>query len=316
MEFLDFEKSIAELESKLEELKHLSDTEELNITNEVLRLQKKVKKLLKQTYIKLSPWQKVQVARHPNRPYFLDYVKAFIGDFVELAGDRSFSDDKAIIGGLGRLKNKPVMLIGHQKGRDTSDRIKRNFGMPKPEGYRKAARLMKLAEKFSLPVITFIDSAGAMPGVDAEERGQAEAIAKCIDVSLNLKVPVISVVTGEGMSGGAIAIGVANKILMLEHAIYSVISPEGCASILWRSAEKKQKAAEYQKLTADDLFKLGIIDEIIKEPLGGAHRSYSDMAKSIENALSNSLQSLSLLSKEKLYNQRVEKFLVIGRNKI
>jgi acetyl-CoA carboxylase carboxyl transferase subunit alpha len=273
--FLDFEKPIAELEGKIEELRHLSDSGELNIAEEVARLQGKVDRLLRQTYGKLTAWQKTQVARHPDRPHFSDYVAALVEDFTPLAGDRLFAEDRAIIGGLGRFRGYTAMVIGHEKGTDTTARVQHNFGMARPEGYRKAQRLMRLADRFQVPVVTLVDTPGAYPGVGAEERGQAEAIAKCIDVCLSLRVPMVSVVIGEGGSGGAIALAAVNRIYMLEHAVYSVISPEGCASILWRSSAQAKEAAEALRLTAGDLLKLGVIDAVVKEPLGGAHRDQS-----------------------------------------
>jgi acetyl-CoA carboxylase carboxyl transferase subunit alpha len=310
--FLEFEKQIAELESKIEELRHLSSSGDLNIVDEISRLQTKADKLLRQTYTSLTPWQKVQVARHPQRPQFLTYLSALVEDFMPLAGDRSFAEDQAIVGGMGRFAGRPVMVIGHQKGQDTESRIRHNFGMPKPEGYRKAKRLMELADRFSLPILTFIDTAGAYPGIDAEERGQAEAIARCIETCLQVKVPLISVVIGEGGSGGAIAIGAANTVFMLEHSIYSVISPEGCASILWRSASKAPEAAEAQRLTAQDLLKLGVIDRVIPEPIGGAHRHPMTVVRSVGEALEGALTSLIMLTPDKLKELRRQKFLEMG----
>src|SRR5471030_1960701 len=270
--FLDFEKPIAELEAKIEELRHVGDQGTLNIADEVSRLEAKTDRLLRQTYAKLTPWQKVLVARHPARPHGLDYIGRLIDDFTPLAGDRAFAVDRAIIGGLGRFRGRSVVVIGHEKGDDTDARVRHNFGMARPEGYRKARRLMELAERFGLPVLTLVDTAGAYPGIDAEARGQAEAIARAIDNCLKLRVPLVSTVIGEGGSGGAIALAAGNVVLMLEHAIYSVISPEGCSSILWRSAENTQDAAEALRLTAHDLLRLGVIDAIVPEPLGGAHR--------------------------------------------
>jgi acetyl-CoA carboxylase carboxyl transferase subunit alpha len=312
IKFLDFEKPVAELESKIEELRHLSNSGDINIAEEVTRLQTKVDRLLRQTYTNLTAWQKVQIARHPDRPKFLDYLSGMIEDFIPLAGDRLFAEDHAIVGGIGTLSGHTVMLIGQQKGNDTESRIKHNFGMAKPEGYRKANRLMKLAEKFKIPVITFVDTAGAYPGIEAEERGQAEAIASCIETCLKIKVPLISIVIGEGGSGGAIAIAAANTIFMLEHSIYSVISPEGCASILWRSSTKAAEAAEAQRLTAQDLLKLGVIDEIIPEPMGGAHRQPQAALANIKIALVKSLTSLMKVEGNKLLHMRREKFLSMG----
>lgn len=309
---LAFEQPIAELESKLNELRHLSSSRDVNITEEIARLEKKAQRLIKETYENLTPWQKVQVARHAERPQFLDYAEGLIEDFMPLAGDRCFAEDPALIGGLGRFRGQAVVVMGHQKGHDTESRLHHNFGMPKPEGYRKARRLMALADHFSLPLLTFVDTAGAHPGIDAEERGQSEAIARCIEDLLTLKVPVLSVVTGEGGSGGAIAIAVANCVMMLEHAVYSVISPEGCASILWRTAEKKEVAATAQKLTATDLLELGIIDKIIREPLGGAHRSPKTTILSVGDALETHLKSLLKLSPQELLKTRRDKFTAMG----
>lgn len=309
---LEFEKPIAELESKLNELRHLSHSKEMNIAEEVGRLEKKVQKLLQDTYSNLTPWQKVQVARHGDRPQTLDFIGGLLQNFVELSGDRCFGEDQALIGGIGHFRGHSVMVMGHQKGHDTDDRIRHNFGMPRPEGYRKARRFMALAEQFSLPIICFIDTAGAHPGIDAEERGQSEAIARCIETALTVKVPILAIVTGEGGSGGAIAIGVANKVLMLEHAVYSVISPEGCASILWRTAEKKELAATAQRLTAKDLYSLKIIDEIIPEPLGGAHRSPKSAVARVGDVLENALKSLVAMSGEEALAHRRQKFLKIG----
>jgi acetyl-CoA carboxylase carboxyl transferase subunit alpha len=311
--FLDFEQPIAELEGKILELRHLSDNQQdVNIAEEVSRLQGKVEKMLRQTYGKLSPWQKVQVARHPSRPHCLDYIKSLIADFTPLHGDRAFAEDAAIIGGLGRFRGTPVMVIGQEKGSDTESRIEHNFGMARPEGYRKAQRLMHLADRFGLPVITLVDTAGAYPGVGAEERGQAEAIARSIETCLDIKVALVSVVIGEGGSGGAIALAAGNRVLMLEHAVYSVISPEGCASILWRSAEQAKEAAEALKLTSEDLLKLGVIDEIVPEPLGGAHRGREEAITALGAALEKSLTELDSLSGDELRRTRREKFLAMG----
>jgi len=311
--FLEFEKPIAELEGKILELRHLSDGEGGNIAEEVTRLQGKVDKLLKQTYGKLTAWQKVQVARHPSRPHALDYIKALIEQFTPLAGDRAFAEDAAIVGGLGRLRGQSVMVIGQEKGNDTESRIKHNFGMSRPEGYRKAQRLMRLAERFGLPVITLIDTTGAYPGVGAEERGQAEAIARSIETCLDLTVPLIAVVIGEGGSGGAVALAAANRVLMLEHAVYSVISPEGCASILWRSGEQAQEAAEALKITADDLVKLGVIDGVIPEPLGGAHRDPHATIEAVGAALAQELAAITGKDGKALRTARREKFLNMGK---
>ncbi|MBW7852054.1 MAG: acetyl-CoA carboxylase carboxyltransferase subunit alpha [Rhodospirillales bacterium] len=313
MNFLDFEKPIAELEGKIEELRHLSDTDDLNIADEVGRLQAKVDKLLRATYAKLTPWQKTQVARHPDRPHFLDYVNALVEEFTPLAGDRAFAEDRAIIGGLGRFRGHSCMVIGHEKGHDTESRVKHNFGMARPEGYRKAKRLMRMADRFGLPVITLVDTAGAYPGVDAEARGQAEAIARSIETCLDLRVPLISVVIGEGGSGGAIALAAGNTVLMMEHAIYSVISPEGCASILWRSGEAAKDAAEALRLTAQDLYKLGVIDGIIPEPLGGAHRAPDLAMAALGDAVARSLEELRGLDGGVLRARRREKFLEMGK---
>ena len=310
---LDFEKQIRELEEKIKELSKMSESKDMDIVEEVSILQKKLDKLLGDTYKKLSPWQKVQVARHPERPHFLDYVKLLIEDFTELAGDRLFAEDAAIVGGIGTFRGQPVVVLGQEKGHDIKTRMHHNFGSPRPEAYRKAQRLMKLADQFQLPVLTFIDTAGAYPGVDAEERGQAEAIARSIDVCLSLSVPIVSCVIGEGGSGGAIAIATANRILMLEHAIYSVVSPEGCASILWRSADKKKEAAEAQKLTALDLVEFKLIDQIIPEPLGGAHRNPQEAIFAAGDAIEKSLKELKDFTPKQLVARRRQKFLEMGR---
>tara|TARA_Y100001970_G_C14259923_1_gene879525 strand:- start:23355 stop:24311 length:957 start_codon:yes stop_codon:yes gene_type:complete len=310
--FLDFEKPIAEIEGRIHELRHVSDSSSASILEEVSKLQGRVDKMLQQTYAKLDPWQKTQVARHAGRPHFSDYISRLIDDFIPLSGDRNFSDDPAMIGGLGRFRGKSVMIIGHEKGADTESRLHHNFGMPHPEGYRKAIRLFRLAERFGLPVITLVDTSGAHPGVEAEERGQAEAIARSIETCLDLRTPLISLVIGEGGSGGAIAIAVANKVMMMEHSIYSVISPEGCASILWRSAEYAKDAAEALKMTAQDLFKLELIDTIIEEPIGGAHRDPEKAMDSAANAIAESLKSLSSQSGEDLRKNRRLKFLKMG----
>ena len=313
MHFLEFEKPIAEIEGKIAELRHMSDGDGINIDEEVSRLQGKVNKDLKSTYAKLTPWQKTQVARHPERPHCLDYISALITDFLPLAGDRNYSEDAAVIGGLGRFQGRSVMVIGQEKGHDTESRLKHNFGMARPEGYRKARRLMELADRFSVPVLTLVDTAGAYPGVGAEERGQAEAIARCIETCLNLRVPIISMIIGEGGSGGAIALATGNVVLMLEHSIYSVISPEGCASILWRDGDQAKTAAEALKLTAQDLDGLGIIDGIITEPVGGAHRNHDEVFSKVRDIIANHLQDLLSVEGGQLRARRREKYLAIGR---
>lgn len=310
--FLTFEKPIADLEGKIEELRHLSSQGDLNIIDEISKLQGKVDRLVRQTYSGLTPWQKVQVARHPDRPQYFDYLNELVEDFVPLAGDRCFGEDRAIIGGLGRIGGRSVMVIGQQKGNDVESRVKHNFGMARPEGYRKAGRLMELADRFQIPIVTFIDSAGAYPGIDAEERGQAEAIAYGTQTCLRVRVPLITVIIGEGMSGGAIGIAAANSVLMLEHAVYAVISPEGCASILWRSATKAAEAAEAQKLTAQDLYGLGVIDRIIQEPMGGAHRNRKDTIRSVGHALEESLKMFRDMDGDALLRHRHDKFLGMG----
>jgi acetyl-CoA carboxylase carboxyl transferase subunit alpha len=311
--FLDFEKPIAELEGKIEELRHLSDDGEFNIADEVEKLQGKVERLLRQTYGKLSAWQKTQVARHPDRPHFQHYIQALIEDFTPLSGDRLFAEDKAIVGGLGRFRGYTVMVIGHEKGADIATRVAHNFGMARPEGYRKAQRLLRMAERFGLPVITLVDTAGAYPGIGAEERGQAEAIARSIEVCLDVQVPLLSVIIGEGGSGGAIALAAANRIYMLEHSIYSVISPEGCASILWRSGEQAQEAAEALRLTAQDLLRLGVTDDIIPEPLGGAHRGAKMTIAAVCDRLESGLRELLRDSGPQLKQARRQKFLDMGQ---
>ena len=313
MNFLDFEKPIAELEGKIEELRHLSDSDEINIAEEINRLQIKVDRVLRSTYGKLTPWQKTQVARHPDRPHMSDYVERLITDFTPLAGDRGFAEDKAIIGGLGRFRGQSVMIIGHEKGRDTESRVRHNFGMARPEGYRKARRLMKMADHFRLPVITLVDTAGAYPGVDAEARGQAEAIARSIETCLDIRVPLVTVIIGEGGSGGAIALAAGNAILMMEHSVYSVISPEGCASILWRSGDAAKEAAEALRLTAQDLLKLGVIDEIVPEPLGGAHRLPDVAIQTLGDQMERTLKPMLTMEGGVLRARRREKFLDMGR---
>ena len=304
LKFLEFEQPIAELEAKIEELRYVGDDSEVNINEEVARLKGKSETLTKSIFAKLSSWQIAQVARHPMRPYTADYIDYIVSDFQELHGDRMYADDPAIIGGIGRISGRVVMVIGHQKGRDTKDRVRRNYGMPKPEGYRKAQRLMLLAEKFSLPVVTFIDTPGAYPGVGAEERGQSEAIARSLFLMARLKTPILSIVIGEGGSGGALAIGVSDRLLMLQYSIYSVISPEGCASILWKSAEKAEDAAEAMRITADNLKGFGLVDEVLAEPLGGAHRSPEGMAEVIQNAIVQHLETLESIPPDQLLEDR------------
>jgi acetyl-CoA carboxylase carboxyl transferase subunit alpha len=310
--FLDFEKPLAELESKIEELRHLSNGNDINIADEVTRLEAKVDRLLRQTYAKLTPWQKVQLARHPDRPHGSDYIEELITEFTPLAGDRGFGEDRAILGGIGRFRGRSVVVLAHEKGADTETRLKHNFGMAKPEGYRKARRLMALADRFGLPLLTFIDTPGAYPGIDAEARGQAEAIARAIEACLELTVPMIATVIGEGGSGGALALAAGNKVLMLEHAVYSVISPEACASIIWRTAENAQDAADALKLTAQDLFKLGVIDAVIAEPLGGAHRERLPAISAAGDAIEQALRPLAGMDGPNLRQQRREKFLAMG----
>lgn len=312
MLILDFERPIFELEAKIKELKSLN-TGDLSIIEEVKRLENKQKKLLKKIYSDLSPWQKVLVARHQDRPHTSDYINILIDNFVPLAGDRCFGNDPAITAGIGKFKGVSVAIIGHEKGKDTEGRMKHNFGMPHPEGYRKACRIIEMADKFRLPLLTFIDTAGAYPGVSAEERGQAEAIAKCLETLLNFHNPVVATIIGEGGSGGAVALAIADKILMLEHSIYSVISPEGCASILYRSAEKASEAAEALKLTSRDLLQFKMIDEIIEEPLGGAHRDPATMIKSVGDKIKNTLLALSNGEISDFKKYRNEKFLALCR---
>jgi acetyl-CoA carboxylase carboxyl transferase subunit alpha len=312
MNFLDFEQPIAELEAKIDELKFVSSDAEVNIGEEIARLRAKSRVLTTSIFSNLSQWQIAQLARHPQRPYTLDYISALLTDFQELHGDRMYADDYAIVGGPARLNGKPVMIIGHQKGRDTKERVRRNYGMPKPEGYRKALRLMKMAERFEMPLITFIDTAGAYPGVGAEERGQSEAIARNLFEMSKLRIPVISVVIGEGGSGGALAIGVCDRLLMLQYSIYSVISPEGCAGILWRSADKKDLAAEAMGISAERIAKLGVVDEVIKEPLGGAHRDPQTMAESVRNAIVRHLDELQSKSIDQLMDARAQRLRGYG----
>lgn len=311
--YLDFEKPIAELETRVAQLREThNSSDEIDIETEVSRLEAKAAKLLRDTYAKLTPWQKTQVARHPERPRFKDYVGGIADDFVPLAGDRSFADDPAIIGGLARIDGRKVILIGHEKGDDTASRLKHNFGMAKPEGYRKAIRLMQLADRFGLPVVSLVDTPGAFPGVQAEERGQAEAIARSTEQCLSLKVPMIAVIVGEGGSGGAVAIAAANRVLMFEHAVYSVISPEGCASILWRTADKAADAAEAMKITASDLHALGVVDRIVPEPLGGAHRDRDAAIGGLKGAIIEELDGCASVGPSELLAQRRAKFLAIG----
>lgn len=310
--FLDFERPIAELEGKIEELRHLSADSGLNIAEEVGRLELRANALLLRTYARLTPWQKVMVARHPERPHCVDYIAGLITDFVPLAGDRAFAEDAAIVGGIGRFRGRSVMVIGTEKGADTEARLKRNFGMARPEGYRKARRLMRLAERFGLPLLTFVDTAGAYPGIDAEARGQSEAIARAIETCLDLRVPLVAAIIGEGGSGGAIALAAGNAVLMLEHAIYSVISPEGCASILWRDGAHAQDAAEALRLTAQELLRLGVIDRVVSEPLGGAHRAPGEAIARLGDALDDALRPLLASDGDSLRRQRRDKFLAMG----
>ena len=310
--FLEFEKPVAALEARITDLRATAADGDLDISGEIARLESKSASLLANTYKALTPWQKTQVARHPMRPHFLDYVATIFTDFVPLGGDRLYGEDEAIIGGLARLNGRRVMLIGHEKGHETHSRIKHNFGMGKPEGYRKAIRLMDMAGRFGLPVVTLVDTSGAFPGVEAEERGQAEAIARSIEACLALPVPMVSVIVGEGGSGGAVALASAERVLMLEHAVYSVISPEGCASILWRTAEKAADAAEAMKVTAQDLLSLKVIDRIVPEPVGGAHRDPLGMARALSTALAEELEALTKLSPAQLQSRRAERYLAIG----
>lgn len=313
--FLDFEQPIADLETKIEELRFVQDDSAVDISEEISRLEVKRQALTKDVYSKLTPWQIAQVARHPHRPYTLDYVEHIFTDFVELHGDRAFADDHAIVGGIARFNGHSCMVIGHQKGRDTKEKIARNFGMPRPEGYRKALRLMKLAEKFGMPVFTFVDTPGAYPGIDAEERGQSEAIGHNLYAMAELRVPVIATVIGEGGSGGALAIAVADQVNMLQFSTYSVISPEGCASILWKSADKASEAAEIMGITASRLKSLGLIDKVVNEPVGGAHRDYRAMSVSLKRALQEALRQLSELSPQELTERRFERLLSYGKFK-
>lgn len=313
--FLEFEQPIAELEARIEELRYVQDDSAVDISEEISRLEAKSQSLTKDIYARLTPWQIAQVARHPQRPYTMDYVQHIFTDFQELHGDRAFADDHAVVGGLARFNGQSVMVIGHQKGRDTKEKIQRNFGMPRPEGYRKALRMMRLAEKFGIPVITFVDTPGAYPGIDAEERGQSEAIGRNLYVMSELKVPLICTVIGEGGSGGALAIAVGDVVMMLQYATYSVISPEGCASILWKSAEKAPEAAETMGITATRLKTLGLVDRIVSEPLGGAHRDHRAMAQGLKKALQDALRQVSDLSPTELVEQRFERVLGYGKYK-
>jgi len=310
---LEFEKPLAELERRIGELRHMDGEQAgVDLSDDIARLEKKLNRMRQDVYANLSRWQRTQIARHPQRPYTLDYVQALMENFVELHGDRSFADDRSIVGGVAWFNGQPIMVLGHQKGRNTKEKVERNFGMPHPEGYRKALRLMKLAERFNLPILTLVDTPGAFPGIGAEERGQAEAIARNLIEMADLRVPVITVVTGEGGSGGALALAVSNRVLMLENSIYSVISPEGCAAILWKSQDFAQEAAEAMKLTASDSLENGIIDEIIPEPLGGAHREPEKAAKSLGAAVQAHLEALSGMGPEELVTDRWAKFRKMG----
>ena len=310
--YLEFEKPISKLEERIAELRAAADNDEVNVGAELKRLEQKSKQLLASTYASLTPWQKTQVARHPQRPHLRDYIKHAFDEFVPLGGDRYYGNDEAIQGGFARLKGKRVVLIGHEKGHDTETRLKHNFGMGKPEGYRKAIRLMELAGRFDLPVVTLVDTSGAFPGVEAEERGQAEAIARSTEACLALPTPLVATIVGEGGSGGAVALASAERVLMLEHAVYSVISPEGCASILWRTAEKAPDAAEAMRVTAQHLKRLKIIDRIVKEPVGGAHRAPEAMARSLGNAIAEELEKLGKMPSDQIRQMREERFLQIG----
>lgn len=313
--FLDFEQPIADLEAKIDQLRFVQDDPAVDISSEITRLEAKSQSLAKDLYAKLTPWQIAQVARHPQRPYTLDYTRLMFTDFTELHGDRSYADDKAIIGGLARFNGQSCMVIGHQKGRDTKEKIHRNFGMPRPEGYRKALRLMRLAERFGFPVFTFVDTPGAYPGIGAEERGQSEAIGHNLYVMAELKVPIITTIIGEGGSGGALAIAVGDQILMLQYSTYSVISPEGCASILWKSAEKASVAAEAMGITASRLKSLGLVDKVVNEPIGGAHRDHQAMAHSLKRALQDALRQVVDLSPAELVDRRLQRLMGYGRFK-
>jgi acetyl-CoA carboxylase carboxyl transferase subunit alpha len=312
--FLDFEKPVAELINRIDELRETAELGDADLDPEIKKLEAKADKLLKDTYASLTPWQKTQVARHPDRPHFKHYIDAMVDDFMPLAGDRAFADDQAIMGGLGRIDGHAVMIIGHEKGDDTTTRLKHNFGMGKPEGYRKAIRLMEIADRFGIPVVSLVDTSGAFPGVQAEERGQAEAIARSTEACLALRVPMITAIVGEGGSGGAIAFAAANRILMLEHAVYSVISPEGCASILWRTADKASDAAEAMRVTSSHLKSLGVIDTIVKEPLGGAHRNHDEMFQTLKKEIVSALKSMAGMKPDAILKERREKFLAMGDN--
>ena len=312
LNFLDYEQPIAELEAKIDELRYMSNDSDLNITEEIQKLKEKSESLTKSIFSSLTPWQVTQMARHPQRPYTLDYIKHIITDFEELHGDRTYADDAALVTGIGRLNGRPVAVIGHQKGRDTKEKVARNFGMPRPEGYRKALRIMKTAERFGMPVLTFIDTPGAYPGIGAEERGQSEAIARNLYEMAKLKTPIISTVIGEGGSGGALAVGVADHLMMLQYSIYSVISPEGCASILWKSAEKASDAAATLGVTSDRLKQLELIDEVVPEPLGGAHRNVEEMAARVRKSLEAKLKELESVSHENLIKRRQQRILNYG----
>ncbi len=312
LNFLDYEQPIAELEAKIDELRYMSNDSDLNITEEIQKLKEKSESLTRSIFSGLTPWQVTQMARHPQRPYTFDYIKHLITDFEELHGDRAYADDQALITGMGRFNGQPVIVIGHQKGRDTKEKVARNFGMPRPEGYRKALRVMKLAERFGMPVLTFIDTPGAYPGIGAEERGQSEAIARNLFEMAKLKTPIISTVIGEGGSGGALAIGVADHLMMLQYSIYSVISPEGCASILWKSADKASDAAATLGVTSDRLKSLGLIDEIVKEPLGGAHRDPEALMANIKTAIDSQLKQLKAMPVDELVKRRQQRLLAYG----
>ncbi|RMB53930.1 acetyl-CoA carboxylase carboxyl transferase subunit alpha [Sphingomonas sp. PP-CE-3A-406] len=311
--FLDFEKPIAELQGRIDELRDTAAEGSVDLSVDIARLQAKSDKLLKDTFARLTPWQKTQVARHPERPHFKDYVAALFDEFVPLAGDRAFGDDQAIIGGFATFRGRKIMVLGHEKGDDTASRLRHNFGMGKPEGYRKAIRLVELANRFGLPIVTLVDTSGAFPGIQAEERGQAEAIARSTEACLNAGVPIVAVIVGEGGSGGAVALAAGNRVLMFEHAVYSVISPEGCASILWRTSDKAPEAAEAMRITAQDLKAFGVIDEIVAEPLGGAHRDSVVAIESLGNAVSSALAELAPLDPADLRKDRQAKFLKMGR---
>ena len=311
--FLDFEKPIAELQGRIDELRDTAAEGSVDLAADIARLQAKSDKLLKDTFARLTPWQKTQVARHPERPHFKDYVAALFDEFVPLAGDRAFGDDQAILGGFATFRGRKIMVLGHEKGDDTASRLRHNFGMGKPEGYRKAIRLVELANRFGLPIVTLVDTSGAFPGIQAEERGQAEAIARSTEACLNAGVPIVAAIVGEGGSGGAVALAAGNRVLMFEHAIYSVISPEGCASILWRTADKAPEAAEAMRITAQDLKAFGVIDDIVAEPLGGAHRDRATAIESLGDALASALADLAALAPADLRKDRQAKFLKMGR---